>query len=804
MKRLLYLFLMLAGAGAALATTASVNVPITVTTGGIGNEVFVGPFANWLCVRTLASGTCGPAAGGYGTATGNGATDDTAAIQASINALSDTHPVLYFPAGTYRIAAALTLTSGNFVSLIGADALSTIISWGGAANSQAMLKSQGTHFSRVNRLTFNGNNNVGVLIQQSSDSGSFFDTGNEYADDVFTNAGGSYNGGVPVAFACGFTVGASALAVGNGCSEVSILRDRFVSGATPMIGAMTGNQNALDVWVWDSTFTGARIGLYENPGAIHAFRNNFSGSTVTDIQTTPSGVHTSAWNYSSSSNQFIKCPFNFGMPIIIEGNTVVNTTLGKAVDCGNLGPTIVLDNAFYSGAGTTPVVSQAASPSDLLSTGNTFKIIGGGIINACGSVSDYVQSTGRCHAVGDQTTSASAPPAPTLPGTPPQYCASGCLNTVSVFEVTTAGAIQTAINNAVATGNGAVVHIQAAAGFYFLPAKLTIPGNTFIQIIGDGYNTKLVAPGGVPAIECGTACKARLRDFEIFGNSNAGYGIKITGADQAGGRVFVEQPYLNSNVTNHLLVNGLTQGNAELRNVASMAAIGNGDAIKVVGPAAPSTGYTNLFAVASNCDNATFARISGYANLTIRQTWYDRGGCSFANHSLAQVTGGGSFSMAGALASVAGNPTTGHYFNLTNFSGKSSVIGIYALPGDAPADEFISGGVAGNNLSLGYFGCQAPIFTDTASGDAYYLLDPLINSPAGCNNGQAAAANVTEASQNVSDLLAFLNTTLAPLRYALPTTPGVTGDPALMSGITDARIYRVAIEQAIIAIDVEP
>jgi len=122
----------------------------------------------------------------------------------------------------------------------------------------------------------------------------------------------------------------------------------------------------------------------------------------------------------------------------------------------------------------------------------------------------------------------------------------------------------------------------------------------------------------------------------------------------------------------------------------------------------------------------------------------------------------------------------------------------------APADENITGSAAGSNLSVGYAGCQAPIFTDTATGDAYEFLDGQINTPAVCNSGNPNSVFVTEASQNVSGLSAFLNTTLAPLRAALPTVPGAAGDPALASSVTDARIYRVLMGAVAQALDVEP
>src|SRR5262249_54814936 len=101
---------------ASAATSNSVNVPVTITaTSGPGNEEFVGPFASWANVKT-----------NYGAA-GDGVTDDTAAIQAALNALGPNHPTLYFPTGTYRITQTLTLAGQTSVSVIGQDPSSTTV-----------------------------------------------------------------------------------------------------------------------------------------------------------------------------------------------------------------------------------------------------------------------------------------------------------------------------------------------------------------------------------------------------------------------------------------------------------------------------------------------------------------------------------------------------------------------------------------------------------------------------------------------------------------------------------------------------
>ena len=75
---------------------ASINYTLPANT---LDQSFAGPMASWKNVKDFG-------------AIGDGITDDTAAIQAALNALKDTtnNPwsVLYFPAGTYRITQQLT------------------------------------------------------------------------------------------------------------------------------------------------------------------------------------------------------------------------------------------------------------------------------------------------------------------------------------------------------------------------------------------------------------------------------------------------------------------------------------------------------------------------------------------------------------------------------------------------------------------------------------------------------------------------------------------------------------------------
>lgn len=117
-------------------------------------QEFVGPFSSWMCVQSLASGNCGLSnMVAYGTATGNGSSDDTAAIQAMLNKVgyngscangSGCAPVLYFPAGTYNFNQTLTLKSQLDIALVGQDPANTTLKWTGSTTGASFTGSIAT------------------------------------------------------------------------------------------------------------------------------------------------------------------------------------------------------------------------------------------------------------------------------------------------------------------------------------------------------------------------------------------------------------------------------------------------------------------------------------------------------------------------------------------------------------------------------------------------------------------------------------------------------------------------------------
>jgi Pectate lyase superfamily protein len=724
----------------------------------MGNEEFVGPFANWANVQTA----CG--------ATGNGATDDTAAIQKCLSGLSATNPTIYFPPGTYLISKTLNLSAQQFVNVIGADPATTAIVWGGASGG-AMPYLNGNAQSRFDRLTFNGKGKAGVDVDQSwNGSTGYFDTENEYADDVFENAG--------VGFRCGN--------LGDGCAETSMLRDQFVSDSAAGVSMM--NYNALDMFIWYSLFKNNGYGATNMYGAgnFHIFNSILEASAVADIGIGNAGIFNFRNNYSIGSKQFLCCGgAGTAYNITVEGNTILDTMSPLSIQVAGFGPLLLIDNIIRSSASvsTGPVAQLQCcyAFTDLFAMGNTF---------TASSPVDNTNGQGDghfYHSINNQVVARSTvnPVMPSLPGTPPN-------DNRKIFEVragSTAAQIQAMINSAAASGTtNPVVHLEA--GNYSVSTTLLVPAGQTMQIVGDGGRSQLTwtGSGTGPVMRLQGPSKATLSNFSVSGNRSAN-GIEIDDVDQAHSSVFIEEAWLAGSQTG-LLVDALDNTNVQLHDFYHQNNSSTGATSVVVtgGPDAAAGrwqgGVTNVFAGAACCNYISY-KVSNGAHVSVRDIWYDSG---TGGLEASSITGASTFTYAGSEVAVGGSSSPSFLFS--NFQGGTAALlnlnfyGTVSLTGSGTGSQV---------LGLGLVSYQPTFWNDTTKpADTTEFLDSqtYYKPPSGMG--------VTELAEQGTADPTFLTTTLNQIRTQQPTLLA-----PLATGVTDVRLYRIFVNAAAVGIHLE-
>ena len=687
---------------------------------------------------------------------GDGVADDTVKLQNALNDLGTSgHSfVLYLPAGIYRIASTLTMASRINVSMIGEDPATTSILWAGPASGK-MLYLNGVAYSRFNRMTWNGNRSAGILIDQSKSDGSsnYFDTANEYADDIFKDGDTGIRGGY----------------LGFGFAETSVRRSQFLR---LRLGISLGNFNALDLFVRFSRFEDCQIGVTNDDagagaGNFNVYSSIFKRSTFSDINIGNTGSFSLRDNYSIDSRRFIFAGFSTNpATITLQRNTILDPIadepLPNPIRISNYGPLVLMDNVVRSLAGVTTqaVVNMGQSSGDLFSIGNTFTSSG-----------PFTGVSARLHSIDDTTVTRASivVSEPTLPGTPANLGR-------SIYEVSpgsSAATIQALINSV--TGTRSVLHIPL--GTLSINTTLTFPANSDMQVIGDGDASILSWTGGGygPIVKLAGPSHVIIRDLKLYG-ANMADGLLIENADQPGSRVFIEQPYLNVNHAN-LLVDQLDYTNVQLQDFYHDGSASGQTSVKVIGGSLAAAGNwqggkTNIFGGNSSANALTYEASQG-AHVNVQDAWYETAsGSHFIN-----LTGISVFSFSGGRVALPFSASIAA-FDVHDFAGKAAF-----LSSKIDGSVMISGnGLSASVLTLGLVG-PADFYFNTTLPQATSLFinnqtwKPLVD-PHLVESGSYDAA--------------FIRAALSQIRGEHATE--VSDLPA---GVTDVRMYRVTVEQCL-------
>jgi hypothetical protein len=153
------------------------------------------PVLNWPVPREWLNVKDGCGGGGRGAATGaaaaaavgDGVADDTAAIQACFDTVSnETDTVsVYLPAGTYKVTSTLQLFRGLGILIVGQGESSRIV-WGGDAGGR-ILVSDGLSRSRFVGLVFDGRDTADVGFEHDSHKPGLFETRIRHQNNKFVN-----------------------------------------------------------------------------------------------------------------------------------------------------------------------------------------------------------------------------------------------------------------------------------------------------------------------------------------------------------------------------------------------------------------------------------------------------------------------------------------------------------------------------------------------------------------------------------------------------------------------------------------
>jgi hypothetical protein len=438
--------------------------------------------------------------------------------------------------------------------------------------------------------------------------------------------------------------------------------------------------------------------------------------------------------------------------------------------------------------------------------GTTDQTDGGcGLATAWGHA--YATDSGETYVLNELYFAKSSVDTPTtvlLPGVPPK-------RTRPIYEVppgASACTIQTAIYEAAADCNRAVVHIPAYSSKgkpanYNINTTLIVPANADIQIIGDGGKMNATTltwtgtgHGPVLRIEGPTHCI--VRDIMVDGVrgivADDATAVQLTNADQDSGEVFLEGCVLNAGTDIRTGEAAFYLTGNDDTNVTAIGTSAYGFmryGVKAIGGPKLTAGVPS---------NGRFANISGGgSNSNSLISFVDvQNGAKIAHEGVYLEAGGKVALQAVRLQSCRGRVAFTHVrfstytsnttptFLVADYEGELAMLGCYhAKLGSVPGHWFqLSGdGSATKAMVLGsgetdLWNDKNEIWKDTTSpaAEAAYWMSPV------CNVSNKTRGAVPS-EQFIHDSIAFARSIRAPLPQ-----------PGIANGITAVRFYECFLQ----------
>jgi hypothetical protein len=314
------------------------------------------PRSDWINVKTAPYH-----------ATGDGTTDDTAAIQAALTKAGEPKsltPTVYFPPGTYKITATLDWQGTNDwkgrgihgAALIGCGR-STIIKWAGPGGA-AMFWTKGATTARYIGLAWDGDNIASCAYEAASPN--TYEYSCRHENESFRNftAPGNYIPGDTVPAAA--IIGGLPIEGNSPDAEIMIWNCLFVNCTNGVI--VSQDPKVFNNYLWEikgCEFESCGTGIYNVHGRFAALDCHFQDSKEADFSCNPSTKPCIRRCTSVGSNCFYQSYLNKSVGAVLIQDCWVDSWKNPegAIQSGNIGPCEILDCVF-----TNPPSGGAKNP----------------------------------------------------------------------------------------------------------------------------------------------------------------------------------------------------------------------------------------------------------------------------------------------------------------------------------------------------------------------------------------------------------------------------------------------------------